>query len=195
MDITEQTVEPNCEKSSRHCSSNVFKSLLTKTLIMAAAYEDGCITIWEITVGSDTATIKHRLWPDCRKGSIHDLKIDDSGVRLAACSKESGKHRLFIFDLDTAELLFVRHEPGLPQYLGNISFSRGGDRVAFTANDFAEYGCLRILDSATGTVLCTIDDDDDHCVLSYVFVDDDRLIITCGRTSNEEPSAVRCWCA
>jgi hypothetical protein len=195
MDIIEETVEPNCDKSSRHCSSNVFTSLLTKTLIMAAAYQDGCVTVWEITAGSDTATIKHRLWPDCRKGSIHELKIDDSGVRLAACSKDSGKDRLFVFDVGSAELLFVRHEPVPPQYLGNISFSRSGDRVAFTANDIDGYGSLRILDSATGTVLCTIDNDDGHYVLSYVFVDDDRLIITCGRTSNGEPSAVRCWCA
>jgi hypothetical protein len=43
--------------------------------------------------------------------------------------------------------------------------------------------------------LCTIDNDDGHYVLSYVFVDDDRLIITCGPTSNGEPSPVRCWCA
>jgi 6-phosphogluconolactonase (cycloisomerase 2 family) len=127
MDIIEETVEPNYEKSSRDCSSNVFKSLLTKTLIMAAAYEDGCITVWEITAGSDTATVKHRLWPDCRKGSIHELKIDDSGVRLAAYSLDLGKDKLFIFDLDSAELLFVRHEAVPPQHLGNISFSRGGD--------------------------------------------------------------------
>jgi WD40 repeat protein len=195
MDIVEEIVEPTWEKSSNHCSSNVFKSLLTKTFIMAAAYQDGCITVWEITAGSDTATIKHRLWPDCLKGSIHELKIDDSGVRLAACSKDAGKDKLFIFDLDSAQLLFVRHEPGPPLHLGNISFSRGGDRVAFTADDMDGYGCLLILDSATGTVLCTIDNDADHCVLSYVFVDDDRLIITCGSTSNGEPSAVRCWFA
>jgi hypothetical protein len=185
MDIIEETVAPNCEKSSSRCNSNVFKSLLTKTLIMAAAYQDGCITVWDITVGSDTATIKHRLWPDCRKGSIHELKIDDSGVRLAACSNALGKHKLFVFDLDSAQLLsvFIGIRSGPPLSLTNPSFSRGGDRIAFRANHYDVYGYLQILDSATSTVLCTIDDDAGHCVHSYIFIDDDRLIITCGRTS------------
>jgi WD40 repeat protein len=99
---------------------------------MAAVYQDGCITVWEITAGSDTATIKHRLWPDCRKGSIHELKIDDSGARLAACSYDAGKDKLFVFDLDSAALLsvFIRKESGIPLYMTNLSFSCGGDRVA-----------------------------------------------------------------
>jgi hypothetical protein len=31
-------------------------------------------------------------------------------------------------------------------------------------------------------------------ILTYSFTDDDRLIITCGRTSDGELRAVRCWC-
>jgi hypothetical protein len=66
---------------------------------MAAVYQDGCITVWEIMAGADTATVKHRLWPGCRKGSITSPKIDDSGARLAACSYDAGKDKLFVFTL------------------------------------------------------------------------------------------------
>jgi hypothetical protein len=197
MDIIEETVVPTCEKSSSHCSSNVFRSPLTKTFIMAAVYEDGCITVWEIAAGSDTATVKHRLWPDCRKDSISRLKFDASGARLAACSNALRKNKLYIFDLDSAQLLsvFIGIDSGPLLYLANPSFSRGGDRIAFRAYHYDVYGYLQILDSATGTMLCTIDDDAGHCVHTYIFIDDDRLIITCGRTSRGNLSAVRCWCA
>jgi hypothetical protein len=52
--------------------------------------------------------------------------------------------------------------------MANLSFSCGGDRVAFTANDIDVYGGLCILNSSAGTVSCTIDDDDGHCVHSYL---------------------------
>jgi hypothetical protein len=56
----------------RNSGGNAFKSTLTGPLLVAAAYDDGCVTVWEIMINANTTTMKHRFWPNCAKNNIHD---------------------------------------------------------------------------------------------------------------------------
>jgi hypothetical protein len=126
-----------------------------------------------------------------------DLRIDCSGSRLAACRNRGADQGMFVWDLHTAQLLFTFGESLLKPIncLEGPLFSRSGDRVAVKTNVCHDIGTLWILDSTTGGVMYSIDDDRDQRMHWYLFVDDDKYIITSGHTSEDSPSIVRCWCA
>jgi hypothetical protein len=91
----------------RNSGSNTFKSTLARPLLVAAAYDDGCVTVWEIMTNANTTTVKHHFWPDCAKNSIHDVIIDVSGSRLAVRSYTAVEHKVFVYDLTSAQLLYI----------------------------------------------------------------------------------------
>jgi hypothetical protein len=52
----------------------------SRTLLVAAAYNDGCITVWEVAAGSAIVSVKHRFWPECEIISISDISASTAPV-------------------------------------------------------------------------------------------------------------------
>jgi hypothetical protein len=178
---------------------NVCRSPQKRTLLVATAYDDGCITVWKIPAGSGAVTVRQHLRPRHHAlEGIHicEMAIDISGSRLAACSNHFRGHKLFIWDLKTNKVLFHLREIGDDAYnrLSLPSFTKNGSAFVHLSKNAEIYSSLYIINSTTARYICAIDSDPDHCIDEYILVDDDRHILTSGHTQTGELSSPRCWC-
>jgi WD40 repeat protein len=177
----------------RNSGSDAFKSPLTRPLLVAAAYDDGCVTVWEITTDSDTPTVKHRFWPHCTPNSVDDVGVDVSGSLLTVRSNQEFEHKVFVWNLASGQLLYVfgEFEVKLSSFIARSLFSCKGHMMAVNVEDFSGDGACHVLESTTGAIICSIKEDHGRSITSYIFVDDDNYIITC----EFRETGARCWSA
>jgi hypothetical protein len=187
--------------SRRSVCKNVCWSPQYRTLLVAAVYSVGCITVFEIAGGTELAIVKNRFWPEPGKRpfDFRDVCIDLAGSRLAAFHSpencEDGyddgedEGKLYMWNLNTAELLFVLTDI---MFFGKLSFSKNGHVLAFMAGVGHEYSTfVVVLDASKGNEICRIFSDVDHEIVGYIFNDGDCRILTV----NNWQGPVRCWCA